>query len=399
MQLTTRTRLSAPVEDFTFLMAQQGKYFRTLFNLFYWNNRPDWNVVCSIDYLYQNGYSFGTKYANSLYQEARAKAKLHQEERAFRQLALQDRLKELKKKKKKLHNLLTATNNKTLYLKTKRDLYWINRKIEKISFKNKGVTFGTKALQRKLSRKQSTKQHWLNARNNFLYAVGRSERLTGNDCIHYFNKNGQTFVKVELERTLYPDNGKIKSKDKKSITIPIQSHYFLDELNSIHKKTHRIVLRKNKLELHTTLEKEKAITPTNRRLGVDFNYGFLAYYENEQQQGTIPFLIEGNGHQRKTSLRQAIKQLLTLSPADMVIEDLNFNRTKNKLFPAKTEQGKEYNRMLSNLSYSQYQKLMEIECFKADRFLKTVDPKNTSKQAIKNGWDRHLGAARIIKDL
>lgn len=398
MQLTTRTRLNAPVEEFTFLMAQQGKYFRTLFNLFYWNNRPNWKTVCSIDYLFQNGYSFGTKYANSLYLEARAKAKLHQEERAFRQLTLQDRLRELQKKKKKLHNLLSATNNKTLYLKTKRDLYWINRKIEKISFKDNGVTFGTKALQRKLSRKQSSKQHWLNARNNFIYAIGRSERLTGNDCIHYIQKD-ETVVKIELERTLYQENGQIKTKDKKFVETLIESHYFIEELNTIHKKTHRIMLRKKKLELHTTLEKEKVIEPTDRRLGVDFNHGFLAYYENEQQQGSISFLIEGNHQQRKESLRQAIKQLLKLSHADIVIEDLNFNRTKNKLFPAQTKQGKGYNRMLSNLSYSQYQKLMEVECFKADRFLKTVDPKNTSKQAIKNGWDRHIGAARIIKNL
>lgn len=398
MQLTTRTRLNTPIEPFIFMMGQQGRFFRTLFNLFYWKQHPDWKSVCSIEYLFQNGYCFGTKYANSLYQEARAKAKLHQEEKAFRQLALQDRLRELQKKKKKLHNLLSATNNKPLYLKTKRDLYWINRKIEKISFKDKGVTFGTKALQRKLSKKQTAKQNWLNARNNFIYAIGRSERLTGNDCIHYIQKD-KTVIKVELERTLYQKNGQIKTKDKNFVEIPIEPHYFIEELNTIHKKTHRVVLRKNKLELHTSFEKEKTIEPTDNRIGVDFNYGFLAYYENEHCQGTINFSIDGKTTQRKESLRKAIKTLLTLTTSDIIIEDLNFNRTKNQLFPSKTEQGKGYNRMLSNLPYSQYQKLMEVECFKANRFLKTVNPKNTSKQAIKNGWDRHIGAARIIKDL
>lgn len=78
------------------------------------------------------------------------------------------------------------------------------------------------------------------------------------------------------------------------------------------------------------------------------------------------------------------------------IEDLNFNRNKGKLFSAYYDYGKNYNRMLSSLPYSSYEKMMEIECDKAGVYLMKVNPKNTSQKAIEQGWERHIGAARII---
>lgn len=400
MQLTTKTRLYAKREDLNLLFYEQGKFFRTVFNYIYWNKElPNF---CHIDYLYQNGYHFGTRYANSLFLEAKMKAKLHQEEYCFRIKQLQEKLKSLEKQKEKLVALLSITNNKEQFLKTKTGVYWLNRKIEKISLKDKGVTFGTKALQRKLSLKQTTLKNWRDTRNNFIYAIGRGARKYGNDSICLFEKDGQTFVTIELERNLYRDGDKIKVKDKKYLTVPVKHHYLLDELQDTHKKTQRILLKKNKIELHTTIELEKVVEEKETKLGIDFNFGHLDYYLNEEVNGRIDYLIDGSSNQRKESLRKAIKQVCLIAQQNNVsinIENLNFNRTKNKLRHTFTEQGKQYNRMLSNLSYSQYEKMMEVECYKNGLFLRKVDPRNTSKQAIENGWDRHLGAARIIKDL
>lgn len=122
-----------------------------------------------------------------------------------------------------------------------------------------------------------------------------------------------------------------------------------------------------------------------------------ALYRFEQ---TIHYEINAhNRYQNKENLRQAIKIVVSLAKQhnlNIKIEDLNFNRKKAKLFSAYSEYSKAYNRMLSSLPYSTYAKMMEIECDKAGVYLMKVNPKNTSQKALENGWDRHIGAARMI---
>ena len=150
--------------------------------------------------------------------------------------------------------------------------------------------------------------------------------------------------------------------------------------------------------------------------GVDFNYQHLdissnlvnnqlqktdqenqEYYDFEQ---TIPYAItQHNRYQNQENLRQAIKVVVSLAKQhnlNIKIEDLNFNQKKMKLFSAYYDYGKNYNRMLLSLPYSTYAKTMEIECDKAGVYLMKVNPKNTSQKALENGWDRHIGAARMI---
>lgn len=98
-------------------------------------------------------------------------------------------------------------------------------------------------------------------------------------------------------------------------------------------------------------------------------------------------------------MRQAIKVVVSLAKQhnlNIKIEDLNFNRKKAKLFSASSEYGKNYNKMLSCLPYATYEKMMEIECDKAGIYLIKVNPKDTSQKALEQGWDRHIGAARMI---
>ena len=151
-------------------------------------------------------------------------------------------------------------------------------------------------------------------------------------------------------------------------------------------------------------------------LGVDFNYQHLdlsSNLPNELKQEDLPenpalyrfeqtihYKINGhNRYQNKENLRQAIKTVVSLAKQhnlNIKIEDLNFNRKKTKLFPAYSDYSKAYNRMLSSLPYATYEKMMEIECDKAGIYLMKVNPKNTSQKAIENGWERHIGAARMI---
>lgn len=151
-------------------------------------------------------------------------------------------------------------------------------------------------------------------------------------------------------------------------------------------------------------------------LGVDFNYQHLdisSNLPNELKQEDLPEnsvlyrfeqtihyeITQHNRYRNKENLRQAIKVVVSLAKQhnlNIKIEDLNFNKKKAKLFPAYSDYGKGYNRMLSSLPYATYEKMMELECDKAGVYLIKVNPQNTSQKAIEQGWERHIGAARII---
>lgn len=491
-QFTYRTNLTHALLDenkqqLLDFMQEQGRYFRTVFNRFYFlellskDKLTLWKEYCSSQFLQEKGYPFGTKYANSLFQEAYNKAVLHQEEYCFRIQQIEDRIKVLTLKKEKLVDKLAKTfksvnklDKKDTRFKTlrfnllkearaiKTSIYWVNRKLEKQesllkSSSLRSVTFGGKDFQRKLSRKQITGMKWQSLRNKFIYAIGKSERKCGNDSIQFDVKNKT--LKIELDR----------GKDYKNYLCleNIENQYdspFFKENNllaEVHKKTQRIILTKFssniakcKFELHTTVEKEESLAlqeiqakirafsdnlnePNQDEakktikdyvktlyqekrgeacLGIDFNYQHLdissnlvnnqlqnteqenqEYYDFEQ---TIHYAIsQHNRYQNKENLRQAIKTVVSLAKQhnlNIKIEDLNFNRKKAKLFSAYSEYNKVYNRMLSSLPYSTYEKMMEIECDKAGVYLIKVNPKNTSQKAIENGWERHIGAARII---
>ena len=491
-QFTYRTNLTHALSDenkqrlLSFMQAQ-GRYLHTVFNQLYFRELSSrdkqtlWKEYCSSQSLQENGYPFGTKYANSLFHEAYNKAILHQEEYCFRVKQIEDRIKVLTLKKEKLINKLEQTFKsikkldkndscfKTLranLLKEARaiktSIYWINRKLEKQesllkSSSLRSVTFGGKDFQRKLSRKQITGEKWQSLRNKSIYAMGQSIRKYGNDSIQFDVENKT--LKIELDR----------GKDYKNylflenIENQYNSQFYKENrlLTEIRKKMQRIVLTKFspniakcKFELHTTVEKEessvikeiqakiyafsdslnepnldeakKAIKTYAKMLyqakkqedclGVDFNYQHLdlsSNLPNELKQEDLPEnpalyrfeqtihyeITKHNRYQNKENLRQAIKVVVSLAKQhnlNIKIEDLNFNQKKAKLFPVYSDYGKGYNRMLSSLPYATYEKMMEIECDKAGVYLIKVNPKNTSQKAIEQGWERHIGAARII---
>jgi len=296
-QLTYRTPLTHSLSDenkqqLLGFMQEQGRYFRTVFNQLYFqilsskDKHALLKIYCSSQFLQQNGYPFGTKYANSLFLEAYNKVVLHQEAYCFRIQQIEERIKTLNLKKEKLVDKLDKTFKsiekldkndscfKTLRFNLLKEvraiktaLYGINRKLEKAqsrlnSSSLKSVTFGGKDAQRKLSRKQISCAKWRSLRNKFIYAIGKSERKYGNDSIQFDIENKT--LKIELDR----------GKDYKNYLFlkNIENQYdspFYKENNllaEVHKKTQRIILTKFspniakcKFELHTTVEKEESL--------------------------------------------------------------------------------------------------------------------------------------------
>ena len=295
-QFTYRTNLTHALTDenkrqLLDFMQEQGRYFRTVFDRLYFlklsskDKHALWKEYCSSKFLQKKGYPFGTKYANSLFQEAYNKAILHQEEYCFRVQQIEERIKVLTLKKEKLVDKLTqtfksiekldkqATGFKTLRFNLlkkaraiKTTLYELNRKLEKQesllkSSSLKSVTFGGKDFQRKLSRKQISCAKWQSLRNKFIYAIGKSERKCGNDSIQFDVKNKT--LKIELDR----GNDYKNYFFLENIENQYDSPFFKENnlLAEIHKKTQRIVLAKFsaniakcKFELHTTVEKEES---------------------------------------------------------------------------------------------------------------------------------------------
>ena len=475
-QFTYRTALTHALSDenkhqlLSFMQAQ-GRYLHTVFNQLYFRELSSsdkqtlWKEYCSSQSLQENGYPFGTKYANSLFHEAYNKAILHQEEYCFRVQQIQDRIKGLTLKKEKLVDKLAQTFNsvkkldkKAVSFKTlrfnllkeakaiKTKLYWINRKLEKQesllkSSSLRSVTFGGKDAQRKLSRKQITVAKWQSLRNKSIYSMGQSIRKYGNDSIQFDVENKT--LKIELDR----GKGYKNYLFLENIENQYNSQFYKENqlLIEIRKKMQRIVLTKFspniakcKFELHTTVEKEKSLALQEIQskiraffdtlnepnldeakktikdyakmlyqekkqaacLGVDFNYQHLdisSNLPNELKQEDLPenpalYRFEQtinyeinvhNRYQNKENLRQAIKVVVSLAKQhnlNIKIEDLNFNRKKAKLFPAYSDCGKGYNRMLSifqnrqlcSQSLSLYQYATSKMLFKSDdiEFLK-----------------------------
>ena len=85
----------------------------------------------------------------------------------------------------------------------------------------------------------------------------------------------------------------------------------------------------------------------------------------------------------------------------IVIEELDFKKTKAKQTKGKTKKGKAYNRMLHKFDYSRYQTVLENGSHRKKVELILVNPKNTSKIGKQNYSERmklsvHQAASYVI---
>ena len=99
-----------------------------------------------------------------------------------------------------------------------------------------------------------------------------------------------------------------------------------------------------------------------------------------------------------------ISQIVTKAKGkgkSIVIEQLDFKKTKAQQTKGKTKQGKEYNRMLHKFDYSRYQTVLENSSHRKKVELIKVNPKNTSKIGKQKYRDRmklsvHQAASYVI---
>ena len=142
---------------------------------------------------------------------------------------------------------------------------------------------------------------------------------------------------------------------------------------------------------------------------MDYNDGFIELAETNET-GNLVYLehfdlkFHGTGDSATSEIRNVVSEIVNyaiLTGKDIVIEDLDFRKTKSETDEAKSEGGKDYNRMIHAFDYSRYKKSFENCCFRRDVNLIEVNPAYTSKTAEQKYCDRkklviHQGAAYVI---
>ena len=318
----------------------------------------------------------------------------------------------LKAKENDIKDLTKYRNLKTkvAFLKIRRDklvnkIKSLNYQLETNKFK---ITFGTKKLL-----KQSLEE-FLNKRDNQMVFVGSKEETGCNQTfqLKYVPKINQFIMKVRKD---------FKYKDAKGEERYVYGKCFFNNHKRLLKEilktknsplTYQIIKRNNKYYLQCTFEInncDSSLTDnTQGVIGIDFNKGFIAISQTNKYGHLVSIdkmtYRFGSGNKTKNDLLLIINKLTELAlktGKDIVVEDLNFLKTKSKATKGKSKKGKKYNKMTHSLAYRTFLDKAEQICNKRNVGLIKVNPAWTSWIAKNKFCDKmklniHTGAAFVI---
>ena len=306
----------------------------------------------------------------------------------------------------KYRNLKT----KVAFMKIRKDklinkINSLNYQIETNKFK---ITFGTKKLFRQ------NLEEFLNKRDNQIFFMGSKEEKSCNQTfqLKYISKINQFIIKIRKD---------FKYKNEKGENRYVYGKCFFNNHKSILKETlklknsplaYKIIERNKKYYLQCTFEinNDNMILTRNTygTIGIDFNKGFVAIsqinkYGHLVKTDKMTYRFR-SGNKTKNDLLLIINKLTKLAiktGKDLVIEDLNFLKTKSKTTKGKSKKDKEYNKMLHNLAYKMFSDKTEQICNKKNVGLIKVNPAWTSWIAKNKFCDKmklniHTGASFVI---
>lgn len=316
----------------------------------------------------------------------------------------------LQAKENKIKDLVKYRNLKTkvTFLKIRKDklmnkIISLTYQIENNKFK---LTFGTKKLFRQDLEK------FLNKRDNQILFLGSKDETSCNSTfqLKYIAKINQFMVKVRKDFHYKDAKG-----DKRYAYGKCFFNYHKNLLKEILKLkssplTYRILIRGNKYYLQCMFEIDSKIVTRSSygTIGIDFNKGFLAVSQTNRYGHLVDIdkltYRFGNGNKSKNDLLLAINKLTKLAintGKDIVIEDLNFLKTKSKTLKGKSTKGKKYNKMLHSLAYKFFIDRMEQICNRKNVGLIKVNPAWTSwiaknKYCNQMKLNIHIGASFVI---
>lgn len=318
----------------------------------------------------------------------------------------------LKAKENSIKDLTKYRNLKTkvAFLKIRKDklvnqIKSLNHQLETNKFK---ITFGTKKLL-----KQGLEE-FLNKRDNQMIFLGSKEETSCNQTfqLKYVPKINQFVMKVRKD---------FKYKDAKGEERYIYGKCFFNNHKKLLKEilrfqssplTYRIIQRNNKYYLQCTFEIDNcnlSLTDnTQGVIGIDFNEGFVAVSQTNRYGHLVSIdkmtYRFGSGNKTKNDLLSIINKLAELAihtGKDIVVEDLNFLKTKSKAIKGESKEGRKYNKMIHSLAYKMFLDRAEQICNRENVGLIKVNPAWTSWIAKNKFCDKmklnvHTGAAFVI---
>ena len=416
-------------------MMSVGKFYHFCFNNFWFNKGLSYLELKNKTFCSQ--YQLGTKQANSLIREAKAKVEMYREmcnyventlvskwraldKETEKLTRLADKIEDLKGKFPKQRKPKSEANpfkwtyeyyltcdkigRKQFYRQLKSSIWHNKRRLSKLQkqlkkLQNPSITFGSKDNQRKLTKGKMSIEKWREIRHNFIYGLGEGDVSYGNNTIKII---GQDEFQVE-----------VLNLEKLTLNCRLRNKHYQKVLGEGEatgtKRTARLLRRGNKFYLQSILDysQEEAqikrdvesIESSERRYcGIDLNDGFFSVYSPSvwQNYHYDAQFKDYNSNQREQNLRQLIKQMFEDIKQDDIhvvrIEDLDFMKKKHQNL------GKAMNKMLHELPYGQFRKIIEAECFRHHMVVEYINPAYSSQKALKLGLDRHLGAAKIIAE-
>ena len=318
----------------------------------------------------------------------------------------------LKAEKNDIKDLIKYRNLKTkvAFLKIRKDklvnkIKSLNHQLETNKFK---ITFGTKKLF-----KQSLEE-FLNKRDNQMVFIGSRDETGCNQTfqLKYISKINQFIIKIRKD---------FKYKNEKGEERYAYGKCFFNNHRKLIKEilksqnsplTFRIIKRKNKYYLQCIFEIDNKKTILTRKnygtIGIDFNKGFITVSQTNKyghlvQTDKMAYRF-GNRNKTENDILLIINKLTKLAiytGKDIVVEDLNFLKTKARTIKGKSKKGKEYNKMLHSLAYRMFSNRTEQICNRKNVGLIKVNPSWTSwiaknKFCNKMKLNIHTGTSFVI---
>ena len=430
MKYTTETRLYIKnnkdiVDYFDEVINQYSYIFRKVYYII--RNNPKLKINLLNTEL-QNEYSISKRTANSIIKTVQGiissikelkKTEIKQKQYKLEKISkkieklipvLMDL--KLKAEKNNIKDLIKYRNLKTkvAFLKIRKDklinkINSLNYQIETNRFK---ITFGTKKLFRKRL------EEFLNKRDNQMVFIGSKEEKGCNQTfqLKYISKINQFIIKMRKD---------FKYKNEKGEERYAYGKCFFNSYKNLLKEilksknsplTYRIIKRNNKYYLQCIFEIDNKNTILTRKdygtIGIDFNKGFVTISQTNRYGHLVKtdkmIYRFGSGNKTENDLLLIINKLTELAiytGKDIVVEDLNFLKTKFGVMKGNSEKGKKYNKMLHSLAYRMFLNRIEQICNRKNVGLIKVNPAWTSWIARNKFCDKmklniHAGASFVI---
>lgn len=318
------------------------------------------------------------------------------------------------------------------YRKLKADLFHVKQKLNRMnrSLKNRlavlnsrklEICFGSKKLflaQYHLAENHMTSHKiWYEAfckrRDNRALYIGSKDEQRGNQLV-------QLVPMVNVGKgNSYAIQIRKNTKEREYVRGTCNFKYIGGQLAKLiidktHGITYRIKFRGKKcyLQAMITIDRNSndcVTRSTYGTIGLDYNDGFIEMAETNETGNLvklkhIDLKYHGTVTKAESEIRQVVSDIVNYAISvgkDIVIEDLDFKKTKAETEKAKSDRGKAYNKMIHLFDYSRYKSTFENCCYLRNVGLIKVNPAYTSKIAGQKYCDQrklvvHQGASFVI---